>query len=78
MDQINPNNIVRAKHSSKNYRLSNFGLYVNEKDYFDQAFIENKHLFRKIREIETRSKPKNNDSSNLPINSSRIKNLSSM
>lgn len=56
--------------------MTHTGIYVNEKYYFDQAFKDNKLLFDKIKKIEKREKPKQVDTSNFPINTSKSKNTS--
>lgn len=34
------------------------GYYINEKDYFENAYKENKYLHQKIKKIESRTMPK--------------------
>ena len=36
--------------------MPNTGIYINEKEYFNNAFINNRNLFKKIEEIENSSK----------------------
>ncbi|CAI2367389.1 unnamed protein product [Moneuplotes crassus] len=66
----------KSKASNINFKMTHSGIYVNEKLYFDQAFKENKLLFDKIKKIEKREKPKQVDTSNFPINTSKSKNTS--